>query len=52
MFRSRHIRLFYLSYILFAVGALITVITFFINIVVAKREGRFSGSLPLVVFGS
>jgi cytochrome c oxidase subunit 1 len=43
--------LFYLSYILFAVGALITVITFFINIVTAKREGRFSGSLPLVVFG-
>lgn len=43
--------LFYLSYILFAVGALIAVITFFINIVVAKREGRFNGSLPLVVFG-
>ncbi|MEY2817059.1 MAG: hypothetical protein RL275_522 [Chloroflexota bacterium] len=43
--------LFYLSYILFAVGALITVITFFINIVTAKREGRFTGSLPLVVFG-
>ncbi|MEW6401264.1 MAG: cbb3-type cytochrome c oxidase subunit I [Chloroflexota bacterium] len=43
--------LFYLSYILFAVGALITVITFFINIVVAKREERFTGSLPLVVFG-
>jgi len=43
--------LFYLSYILFAVGALISVITFFINIVVAKREGRFEGSLPLVVFG-
>jgi cytochrome c oxidase subunit 1 len=43
--------LFYLSYILFAVGALIAVITFFINIVVAKREGRFEGSLPLVVFG-
>lgn len=43
--------LFYLSYILFAVGALIAVITFFINIVVAKREGRFGGSLPLVVFG-
>lgn len=43
--------LFYLSYILFAVGALITVITFFINLVVAKREGRFEGSLPLVVFG-
>ena len=43
--------LFYLSYILFAVGALIAVITFFINIVVAKREARFEGSLPLVVFG-
>ena len=36
--------LFYLSYILFAVGALIAVITFFINIVVAKREKRFEGS--------
>jgi cytochrome c oxidase subunit 1 len=43
--------LFYLSYILFAVGALIATITFFINITVAKREGRFTGSLPLVVFG-
>jgi cytochrome c oxidase subunit 1 len=43
--------LFYLSYILFAVGALIAVVTFFINIVVAKREARFEGSLPLVVFG-
>ena len=43
--------LFYLSYILFAVGALITVITFFINLVVAKREKRFEGSLPLAVFG-
>ncbi len=43
--------LFYLSYILFAVGALIQVITFFINIVVAKREARFEGSLPLAVFG-
>ncbi len=42
---------FYLSYILFAVGALIATITFFINIVVAKREGRVEGSLPLVVFG-
>ncbi|MBV6395272.1 MAG: hypothetical protein HFACDABA_00847 [Anaerolineales bacterium] len=43
--------LFYLSYILFAVGALIQVITFFINLVVAKREKRFEGSMPLVVFG-
>ncbi|GJQ52021.1 MAG: cytochrome c oxidase subunit I [Anaerolineaceae bacterium] len=42
---------FYLSYILFAVGALIAVATFFINIVVAKREKRFEGSMPLVAFG-
>jgi cytochrome c oxidase subunit 1 len=43
--------LFYLSYIFFAVGALIGVATFFINVVVAKRENRYEGSLPLVVFG-
>lgn len=43
--------LFYLSYIFFAVGALIGVITFFINIVVAKREKRYEGSLPLVAYG-
>lgn len=43
--------LFYLSYILFAVGALIGVIAFFINLVVAKREKRYEGSMPLVVFG-
>lgn len=43
--------LFYLSYILFAVGALIGVVTFFVNLVVAKREKRYEGSLPLVVFG-
>ncbi len=43
--------LFYLSYILFAVGALLGVIGFFVNVVVAKREGRYSGSVPLVVFG-
>lgn len=43
--------LFYLSYILFAVGALIGVILFFANILVARREGRYQGSLPLVVYG-
>ncbi|MCZ2126480.1 MAG: cbb3-type cytochrome c oxidase subunit I [Anaerolineales bacterium] len=43
--------IFYFSYILYAVGALITTSTFFINVVVAKREKRFEGSLPLVVFG-
>ena len=43
--------LFYFSYILFAVGALIAVILFFINIVTAKKEKTYEGSLPLVVFG-
>lgn len=43
--------LFYLSYILFAVGALIAVILFFINVSTAKKEKKYEGSLPLVVFG-
>lgn len=42
---------FYLSYILFAVGALIAVGLFFTNIIVAKAEGRYQGSLPLFTFG-
>ncbi len=44
--------LFYLGVILFAVGALITVSIFFANLVVAKREKTYEGSLPLVVFGA
>ena len=43
--------LFYLGYILFAVGALIAVGLFFTNIIVAKAEGRYEGSLPLFTFG-
>jgi cytochrome c oxidase subunit I len=43
--------LFYLSYILFAVGALIGVSLFFANVATARREKRYQGSLPLVVFG-
>jgi cytochrome c oxidase subunit I len=43
--------LFYLSYILFAVGALIAVVLFFINVATAKKEKTYEGSLPLVVFG-
>lgn len=43
--------LFYLGIILFAVGALLAVIMSFVNVVVAKREGKLNGSLPLVVFG-
>ena len=44
--------LFYLGVILFAVGALVTTALFFANLVVAKREQRYTGSLPLVVYGA
>ncbi len=43
--------LFYLGYILFAVGALLALVVFFATIVVGRVEGRYQGSLPLVVFG-
>jgi cytochrome c oxidase subunit 1 len=43
---------FYLGVILFAVGALATVGVFFANLVVAKRERTYEGSLPLVVYGA
>ncbi len=43
--------LFYLGVILFAVGALIAVILFFLTVFVAKSEGRYQGSMPLVTFG-
>ena len=38
--------------ILFAVGALVTVGVFFANLVVARREQTYRGSLPLVVYGA
>jgi cytochrome c oxidase subunit I len=43
---------FYLGVILFAVGALVTVGVFFANLVAAKRDGTYQGSLPLVVYGA
>lgn len=43
--------LFYLGVILFAVGALVAVILFFLTVFTAKREGRYQGSMPLVTFG-
>ena len=43
--------LFYLGVILFAVGALIGVGLFFANLVVAKQEGRYAGSVPLMTYG-
>jgi cytochrome c oxidase subunit 1 len=43
--------LFYLGIILFAVGALVAVGLFFANLVAAKREGRYTGSMPLMTYG-
>jgi cytochrome c oxidase subunit 1 len=44
--------LYYLGMILFAVGALIVTLHFFATLVVAKREGAYQGSIPLVSFGA
>ncbi len=44
--------IFYLSLILFAVGALVGVGIFFATLVVAKEEGTYQGSIPLVTFGA
>ncbi len=44
--------LFYLGVILFAVGALLVVAQFFATLVVAKREGTYEGSVPLITFGA
>jgi cytochrome c oxidase subunit 1 len=43
---------FYLSLILFAVGALIGCFVFLGTLVVAKEERTYEGSLPLVTFGA
>jgi len=43
---------FYLGLILFAVGALIGCAIFFATLVVAKDEGTYQGSIPLVTFGA
>lgn len=43
---------FYLSLVLFAVGALIAVFVFFATLVVAKSEKTYEGSVPLVTFGA
>jgi cytochrome c oxidase subunit 1 len=43
---------FYLSLILFAVGALVGVGIFFATLVIAKEEGTYQGSIPLVTFGA
>jgi cytochrome c oxidase subunit I len=43
--------LYYAGVLLFAVGVLVACIQFFVNLVVAKRERTYEGSLPLVVYG-
>ncbi len=43
---------FYLGIILFAVGALIGCALFFATLVIAKEEGTYEGSIPLVTFGA
>jgi cytochrome c oxidase subunit 1 len=43
---------FYLGIILFAVGTLVAVGIFFATLVIAKNEGTYQGSLPLVTFGA
>jgi cytochrome c oxidase subunit 1 len=43
---------FYLALILFAVGALIGCCIFFGTLVIAKEEGTYKGSIPLVTFGA
>jgi cytochrome c oxidase subunit 1 len=43
---------FYLALILFAVGALIGCAVFFATLVIAKEEGTYQGSIPLVTFGA
>jgi cytochrome c oxidase subunit 1 len=43
---------FYLGLILFAVGALIGCFVFLGTLVVAKNEGTYEGSIPLVTFGA
>ncbi|MBA4072232.1 MAG: cytochrome c oxidase subunit I [Gemmatimonas sp.] len=42
----------YLGVILFAVGALTVTGLFFATLVIAKREQRYEGSVPLVVYGA
>jgi cytochrome c oxidase subunit I len=43
--------LFYLSILVFAVGVLLAVGIFFANVVAAKRDRTYEGSLPLVTYG-
>jgi cytochrome c oxidase subunit I len=43
---------FYLGIILVAVGTLVGVFNFFATLYVAKRDGAYTGSMPLVTYGA
>jgi cytochrome c oxidase subunit I len=43
--------LYYAGILMFAVGVLVAVILFFANVLLAKRQGIYTRSLPLVVYG-
>lgn len=45
------IPIFYIGYLLFAIGAGLGVITFFLTLYRAKLEGTYKGHLPLVTWG-
>lgn len=42
---------YYAGVLLFAVGVLLAIGLFFANVTMARREGTYTGSLPLVVYG-
>ena len=44
--------LYYIGIILFAVGALIVSFHFIATVIIAKKEGSYVGSMPLVTFGA
>lgn len=44
-------QLFYLGYLVFAIGVLLALVNFAMSIVAARAERTFSGSLPLLTYG-
>lgn len=44
--------LYYVGIILFAVGAILATVLFFVSLHIAKKEKTYSGSVPLVTFGA
>jgi cytochrome c oxidase subunit I len=44
-------QVFYLGYLVFAVGTLLAIVNFALSIAAARAEGVLTGSLPLITFG-